>query len=99
MAPWLITLMALVSTGICIWLWFRDVRRIMTERKSTLESAACQLKCYRGKARQGPNDPETMAILARSESIYHQAVDRYNRTLRKPWNYLPGRLMGFRFVS
>ena len=71
----------------------------MTERKSTLESVACQLKCYLGKAWQGPNDPETMAILVRSESIYRQAVDSYNRTLRKPWHYLPRRLMGFRGVS
>lgn len=43
MVPWLISLIAIVSTAVCIFLWFRDVRRIMRERKSTVESAARQV--------------------------------------------------------
>ena len=33
--------------------------------------------------------------LARSESIYRQAVAHYNDTLCKPWCRLPGHLLGF----
>ena len=33
MAFWLMPLVAVISTAICLYLWFRDVRRIMTEQK------------------------------------------------------------------
>lgn len=96
MTSWMIALVAAVSTTICLFLWFRDVRRVMRERKSTAESAAGQLAVYRERARKARDDPEAAAILDRSENIYRQAVDLYNETLRKPWNCLPAYLMGFR---
>ena len=99
MAPWLISLIAVVSIALCLFLWFRDVRRIMQERKSTVESAAGQLAVHREKARKARGDPDAAAVLARSEDIYQQAVDIYNRTLQKPWNYLPARLMGYHRIS
>ena len=99
MAPWLMSLIAVVSVALCLFLWFRDVRRIMQERKSTVESAAGQLAVHREKARKARDDPDAAAVLARSEDIYQQAVDIYNRTLQKPWNYLPARLMGFHRIS
>lgn len=99
MAPWLITLFAFASTGGCIFLWFRDVRRIMRERKSTVESAGGQLVACREKALRARGDPEAAAVLEWSENIYRQAVDIYNRTLRKPWNYLPAHLMGFHQIA
>ena len=43
MAFWLMTIVAVISTAGCLFLWFRDVRRIMQQRKSTVESAAGQL--------------------------------------------------------
>lgn len=99
MLPWLVSLVAMCSVALCIFLWFRDVRRIMQERRSTVESAAGQLMAWREKARKVRGDPDTAAVIARSENIYRQAVDIYNRTLQKPWNYLPARLMGFHRVS
>jgi len=99
MAPWLMSLIAVVSVALCLFLWFRDVRRIMQERKSTVESAAGQLAVHREKARKARDDPDAAAVLARSEDIYRQAVDIYNRTLQKPWNYLPARLMGYHRIS
>ena len=99
MAPWPIYLIAITSTVGCFILWFRDVRRIMRERKSTVESAGGQLVACREKALRARGDPEAVAVLERSENIYRQAVDIYNRTLRKPWNYLPARLMGFHRIS
>ena len=95
MTFWLISLIAVISVTLCLFLWFRDVRRIMQERKSTVESAAGNLAAYRERVSKARGDPEAAAILERSESIYRQAVDLYNRTLRKPWNYLPAHLMGY----
>ena len=95
MAPWIIWLIAIVSTAICLFLWFRDVRRIMRNRMSTVESAAGQLASCRIRAAKAENDPEAAAILARSENIYRQAVELYNQTMRKPWIYLPAVMMKF----
>lgn len=99
MAPQLISLIAVVSVALCVFLWFRDVRRIMGERKSTVESAAGQLAAWREKARRAPSEPDTAAVIERSESIYRQAVELYDQALRRPWNYLPARLMGFHRIS
>lgn len=91
-------LIAVISTAVCLYLWFRDVRRIMTTQKSTMESAKAQLKIFREKAHKARNDPDAAAVMERSENIYQQAVDNYNRTLHKPWVYLPATLMGFRTI-
>ena len=99
MGSWLILLIALVSTALCLFLWFHEVRRVMRERKSTVESAGGQLAACREKALKTWGDPESAAILERSENIYSQAVDIYNRTLKKPMNYLPAILMGYHFFS
>ena len=99
MLRWLITLIAFVSTGTCILLWFRDVHRIMLERKYIVESAGRQLIVCQEKAMKTQNTSEARAVLARSEDIYRQALDLYNRSLQKPWNYLPAYLMGFRRIS
>ena len=95
----LICLIAVVSTALCLFLWFRDVRRIMRERKSTVDSAKAQLNVFREKAHKARDDPDAAAVLQRSESIYRQAVEHYNRTLRRPWVYPPAALMGFRMIE
>ena len=99
MASWLITLIAFVSTGLCIFLWFRDVRRVMRERKSTVESAGGQLAACWNRARKTHDDPECAAICERSKDIYRQALTLYNQTMHKPFNFLPAYLMGFRIKS
>jgi len=99
MVLWVTSLTAVISTGMCISLWFRDVRRVMGDRMQTVESAACQLTVYREKAFRSREDPEAAAVLARSEKIYRQAVDLYNQTMQKLWISLPARLMGFRDIS
>lgn len=99
MESWLISLITVISTGLCFVLWFREVRRIMRDRKSTVESAGGQLSACRERARKTQSDPDCAAILERSENIYHQAVTIYNQTLQKPWNYLPAHLMGFHYIS
>ena len=98
MASRIIALVAVVSTAAFLFLWFRDVRRIMRERKSTVDSAKAQLDIFREKAHKARDDPDA-AVLQRSESIYRQAVDHYNQTLRKPWVYPPAALMGFRMIE
>lgn len=94
----LICLIAIISTALCLFLWFRDVRRIMGKKKSTVESARRQLASSRERAAKARGDPDAAAVLERSKSIYRQAVDHYNRTLHKPLVYLPAALMGFRMI-
>ena len=95
MLLWLISLVAVTSTTICLFLWFRDVRRIMSERKNTVESAEAQYAVCQERASKARDDPEAAAVLARSKCIYQQAVDLYNKTLKKPWNHFPALVMGF----
>ena len=62
---------------------------------SRVESAASQLAVYRKKAVADRTDPDAVAVLARSHSIYRQAVDIYNQTLKRPWVRFPAFLMGY----
>lgn len=95
MSVWLAWTIAVGSTVLCVFLWFRDVRRIMQAQKSTVDSAAVQLASCRAKVSGARDDPDAVAVLERSECIYRQAVDIYERTRRKPWIFFPARLMGF----
>lgn len=100
MATWIAWPIAIVSTAVCLFLWFRDVKRIMRERMNTVQSAAAQLEVCRKKAEQvGEQNPEANVVLKRSESIYQQAVALYHLHLRKPWIWLPATLMGFRKIT
>lgn len=99
MVSWLILLIAVISTTLCLFLWFREVRRIMQERKSTVESAGRQLAVCRERVRKARGDPEAEAVLERSEKIYRQSVDLYNRTLRRPLTYIPAVLMRYRPIT
>ena len=97
MGHWIVwPIIAVASITVCLILWFRDVQRIMDERKSTVESAAGQFAACKERAARTKDDPESAAVLARSEKIYRQAVDIYDRTLKKPGIFLPAILMGFR---
>jgi len=98
MVSWLIPLIAAISTTLCLFLWFREVRRIMQERKSIVESADRQLAICRERALKVRGDPETEAVLERSERIYRQSVDLYNRTLRQPFIYVPAVLMRYKLI-
>ena len=89
MLTWFSLLLAAAGILMCLFLWFRDVRRIMTERKYNI--------CRKKMAGEN-NDSEAKEVLGRSEKIYRQAVDLYDGTLKKPWILLPALLMGFRFI-
>ena len=43
MSPWIAWLIAAISTAAFVSLWFWEVRRILNDRKSTVDSAAGQL--------------------------------------------------------
>ena len=96
---WLVWWVAIAGVEGCLILWLRDVQRVMQERKSMVDSAAGQLAAYRQRAAAAPEDAATVAVLARSEHIYRQAVDIYNRTIEKAWVYLPAVLLGFRKIA
>lgn len=92
-------LFAIVSMILCLYLWFRDVKRIMEERKSTVESASGQFCSCRKRVASARNDPEIKKVYERSREIYLQAVELYDLDLKKPRNYLPALLMGFRPIQ
>ena len=85
-----------VSTLVCLTLWFREVGRVMRERKSTVDSAAAQLEICRRRVAQSMEDADASAVLARSEDIYRQAVAQYHYQLERPLNRLPAMLLGYR---
>ena len=99
MSAWFGWLAAAVSTVACLAFWFRDVKKIMEERQSTVESAARQFAVCSRRAKEAQGRFDTLEILDRSENIYRQAVDAYNRTRSKLWVRLPAALMGFDFIG
>lgn len=98
MAVWIPWLIAIASMGAFLLFWFRDVRRIMREKQSVVDSAASQLTACRKKMAVQA-DQEAFAVLVRSRDIYQQAVDIYNQTLKRPWVRIPAFLMGYEVVS
>ena len=94
--PWAI---AAVSTAALLLLWMWEVKRLLLSQKSMADSAAAQLAACRKRVARDPCDPEAIRVLQRSESIYRQAADHYNRALSRPLVCLPGRLLGFRPIS
>lgn len=92
MEQWIAWLAALVSFSAFLALWFREVRRVLRSLKSIVDSALEQACACR---RSAAADACAAGVLARSESILRQAVDNYNHALARPWNFLPGHLMGF----
>ena len=97
MVPWLASLIAVISSFLCLFLWFRDIRRIKGERRITMESAAGHLVAYRERTRKAQENPEVADVLERNKEIYHQAEVDYNVALHKLWIYLPAVLVGFRW--
>jgi len=92
-------LVTAMSVAVCIYLWFRDVRRIMRGHLSTVQSAKSQLDTFMANAERSEWDEEFAAVLKRSENIYRQAVDVYNANRRRLWVRLPAFFMGFSFIS
>lgn len=91
--PWIV---AAVSTAAFVFLWFREARRVLTLRKNMIDSAARQLSESRRRAQQEGGGQACAAVLARSRSIYRQAVENYNGALHSVWLGLPGRILGYR---
>ena len=87
---WVIWLVAIASTSALVVLWFWEVRRLLRQHRSMVESARCQLAAFEKRAAEAEG-------LRRSESIYRQAAGNYNETLHRPGIYIPGRLMGFHY--
>lgn len=94
---WVIWLVAIASTSALVALWFWEVRRLLRQHQSMVESARCQLAAFEKRAAEAMGDADVAEVLRRSERIYRQAAGNYNETLHRPWIYIPGRLMGFHY--
>lgn len=94
---WVIWLVAIASTSALVALWFWEVRRLLRQHRSKVESARCQLAAFEKRAAEAAGNADVTEVLRRSESIYRQAAGNYNETLHRLWIYIPGRLMGFHY--
>lgn len=96
---WLISLFLGLSTMALIVLWFCLSHRELSIKASMMKSAETQLLASRKQAELDSDDPNAMGILERSLDIYLQSTERYNETLRKPWIFIPGLIMGYRMAE
>lgn len=80
-----------------VYLWFRRVWTVMKARHEAVEVAARQRQTAEDSAEPSPE--AFAAVLARSENIYTQAVERYEQALHRPLYHLPAVMMGFRSVK
>lgn len=90
--------LAILSTTAFLTLWFWVVRRELAAKQRAVDAAQCQLTASRQhvlRVRDGPEEEAAKQILERSQSVYLQTVRLYNEILKKPWNRIPGFLMGF----
>jgi len=92
---WIIWLVAIASTSALVVLWFWEVRRLLRQHRSMVESARSQMDSCRRRAAGSSGDADTAQVLRRCEDIYRQAAEHYNETLRRPLIHIPGCLMGF----
>lgn len=98
----IVCLAAGISTAAFLALWFWVVFKELREKRNMIESAAAQLVACRRQVRQvtgGLEKEDAKKVLDRSLDIYRQTVMLYHQTLKKPWNYIPGFLMGYREVK
>lgn len=98
----IVCIVAGVSTMAFLALWFWVVCRELREKRNMMESAEVQLTACRRQVRQvraGSEKEDAQKVLDRSLDIYRQTVLLYHQTLKKPWNYIPGFLMGYREVK
>ncbi|MEG2176978.1 MAG: hypothetical protein RRY97_08915 [Oscillibacter sp.] len=87
-----------ISTVAFFLLWFWAVYKELMGKRNTVKSAALQLAACRKKRLRAKNSIEladAQVVLDRSLDIYRQAVDIYNKTRQKPFDHIPGWLMGF----
>ena len=75
MALWIMSSVAVIATAGCFVLWFRDVRRIMREGASDVESARRQLVFWQKRASAAPGDPEAEGVLERREWMAQLCCD------------------------
>lgn len=94
--PWTsIRALILLCLVLGIYLWFRRVWNIMNARQTAVDVAQKQWQAAEDSG-DALSAEAFSAVLARSESIYSQAVAAYNQTLSHPLHWLPATIMGFR---
>jgi len=77
---------------------YRELRsKINTVKIAENQLAACRKKHMMSGS--SSDEQAARSILSRSMDIYNQSVTLYNQALNRPWNRIPGYLMGFRSIK
>lgn len=102
MATFILCVTAIITTTSFLILWFWVVYQELRAKMNIVNSAENQLAACRKNhmhTKGGSEEQDAKSILSRSLDIHRQSVILYNKTLLKPWNLIPGLLMGFRKIS
>jgi len=93
---------AVISAILFLNLWFMTVYRELRIKADTVKRAENQLAACRKTHMLSDgriDEQEAKSILSRCMDIYKQSVTLYNQALNRPWNRVPGFLMGFRQIK
>ncbi len=90
--------------GICITalivLWFSVSYRELSTKKKSLEAIAEQVQLHRKlymQERGNENNAAARNILDNKLIVFREVAKEYDALIRKPINYIPAYIMGFRY--
>lgn len=98
-------MIAYLIAGVCVLgvvaIWFVTAHKELSTRRQNLNSLCDQLLMHENACAQARGVAGELAIkmLKTNRMVYQQAVQNYNRLLKKPTYRLPALLMRFHFVD
>lgn len=82
-----------------VTIWFATVYKELSLKRNILSDLREQLNLHErlcSQARAGPDEEIAAEMLRTSRMLWREAAKSYNHILRRPVNFVPGLLMGFR---
>lgn len=99
-------LLGWLIAGLCvlvlITLWFSVSYKELSAKRKNLIAIGEQLRTHRllcMQERGGENDIAAQKILQNKLMVYHKLKEEYNALLKRPFNRIPGYIMGFHSVE
>ena len=102
MTVWIAWLLAGVSTAGLVTVWFVSAYRELARAKQNVKNAIRQVRLHVDGCAEvcyGPYAAAAANSLSISRAIYHEAVKNYHTIRRKPVNWLPALLLGYRTIK
>ncbi len=97
------TIIACLIAGICaagfVTIWFTTVNQKLSLKRNILSDLQEQRRMHERlafEAKDGPDARVAAGMFETSQMLCREAAKSYNCLLRKPMNYIPALIMGFR---